>query len=86
MQENYLIFSIIISQYSTYILIISEDVRGLLENSIKFTFRDCIQKVKQFCLVPTQHFMQGWEFAHWFSERIARFLPKNERMSDLLKK
>ena len=21
---------------------------------------------------------QGWEFAHWFSERIARFLPKNE--------
>ena len=22
---------------------------------------------------------QGWEFAHWFSERIARFLPKNER-------
>ena len=29
---------------------------------------------------------QGWEFAHRFSERIARFLPKNERMSDLLKK
>ena len=21
---------------------------------------------------------QGWEFAHLFSERIARFLPKNE--------
>ena len=29
---------------------------------------------------------QGWEFAHWFSEQIARFLRKNERMSDLLKK
>ena len=25
--------------------------------------------------------MQGWEFAHRFSERIARFLQKNERMS-----
>ena len=25
---------------------------------------------------------QGWEFAHRFSERIAHFLPKNERMSD----
>ena len=29
---------------------------------------------------------QGWEFAHRFSERIARFLPKNERMSNWLKK
>ena len=29
---------------------------------------------------------QGWEFAHRFSERIARFLPKNEQMSDFLKK
>ena len=29
---------------------------------------------------------QGWEFAHLISERIARFLSKNERMSDLLKK
>ena len=28
---------------------------------------------------------QGWEFAHWISKRIALFLPKNERMSDLLK-
>ena len=31
-------------------------------------------------------FCQGWEFAHRFSERIARFLPQNERMSDSLKK
>ena len=30
-------------------------------------------------------FLQGCEFAHRFSERIARFLPKNERMSNLLK-
>ena len=30
--------------------------------------------------------IQGWEFAHWFSERIPRFLLKNEQMSDLLKK
>ena len=29
---------------------------------------------------------QGWEFAHMTSEQIALFLPKNERMSDLLKK
>ena len=27
---------------------------------------------------------QGWEFAHLFSERIARFLPNSERMSDSL--
>ena len=30
--------------------------------------------------------MQGWEFAQWFSEQIARFLRKNERMSDAQKK
>ena len=29
-------------------------------------------------------YYQGWEFAHGFSEPIARFLPKNERMSDSL--
>ena len=29
---------------------------------------------------------QGWEFAHWFSQQIACFLPKNEQMSDSLKK
>ena len=29
---------------------------------------------------------QSWEFAHLISERIARFLPKNEQMRDLLKK
>ena len=29
---------------------------------------------------------QGWEFAHRFSGRIARFFEKNERTSDLLKK
>ena len=27
---------------------------------------------------------QGWEFAHRFSERIARFLRKNEQMSNSL--
>ena len=30
--------------------------------------------------------MQGWEFANQFSERNTRFLQKNERMSDSLKK
>ena len=30
--------------------------------------------------------LQGWELAHRFSEQIALFLPKNERMSHLLKK
>ena len=34
----------------------------------------------------TQALTQGWEFAHQFSERIACFLPKIERMSDLLRK
>ena len=29
---------------------------------------------------------QGWEFAHRVSEQIARFWPKNEQMSDSLKK
>ena len=29
---------------------------------------------------------QGWEFAHKFSEGIARFLQKNERMSNSRKK
>ena len=29
-------------------------------------------------------FQQGWEFAHLISERIARFLSKNERMSEFL--
>ena len=28
---------------------------------------------------------QGWEFAHRISERIARFMPKNERMSHSIK-
>ena len=36
----------------------------------------------RYCLVLNQ----GWEFAHRFSERIALFLPKNEQMSDSLKK
>ena len=31
-------------------------------------------------------FIQGGEFAHRFSERIARFLLKNEQMSNSLKK
>ena len=29
---------------------------------------------------------QGWEFIHRFSEKIARFLFKNEQMSDSIKK
>ena len=29
---------------------------------------------------------QGWEFAHLISERIVRFLSKNEQMSDSFKK
>ena len=29
---------------------------------------------------------QDWEFAHQFSERITLFFPKNEQMSNLLKK
>ena len=31
-------------------------------------------------------FTQGWEFAHWFSEKIAYCLRKNEQMSNSLKK
>ena len=37
-------------------------------------------------LSVSQRSVQGWELAHPFSKRIARFLPKNERMSDSLKK
>ena len=29
---------------------------------------------------------QGWKFAHLISQQITRFLSKNERMSDSLKK
>ena len=39
--------------------------------------------------IPTSFritFSQGWEFAYWFSVQISRFLRKNERMSDSLKK
>ena len=35
-------------------------------------------------LKSASHF-QGWEIAHRFSEQIARFLQKNERMSESLK-
>ena len=35
---------------------------------------------------PTSYKQQGWEFAHWFSERIAHFLRKYEWLSDSLKK
>ena len=38
------------------------------------------------CTVHNLTFSQGWEFAHRFSEQIARLLRKNERMSDSLKK
>ena len=31
-------------------------------------------------------YSQGCEFAHLISERIARFLPKNEQMSNSLEK
>ena len=36
--------------------------------------------------VACEDVYQGWEFAHWFSERIACILPKNLQMSNLLKK
>ena len=37
-------------------------------------------------MIALENAGQGWKFAHRFSKRIARFLPKNERMSDSLKK
>ena len=40
--------------------------------------------VRRISAEPDSH--KGWDFAHRFSEQIARFLHKNERMSDLLKK
>ena len=39
---------------------------------------DCTQ------FFPEPGIIQGWEFAHRFSERIARLLQKNEQMSDSL--
>ena len=45
------------------------------------------------CLISNAFFycfkisiLQGWEFAHLFSEQINRFLPKSEQMSASLKK
>ena len=37
-------------------------------------------------MVDSSGLKQGWEFAHLIPERIARFLSKNEQMSDSLKK
>ena len=39
-----------------------------------------------FCVFFLLYSRQGLEFAHQFSERIGRFLRKNEQMSDSLKK
>ena len=56
---------------------------------------NAMQKTKQnFCmaklLILDTHSKisksQGWEFAHRFSERITRFLPKTKWMTDSLKK
>ena len=41
--------------------------------------RDSYKHISQEC-------NQGWKFAPRFSEQIARFLQKNEHMSNLLKK
>ena len=41
---------------------------------------------KCFLGVPKVYFLQGWEFAHRFPEGVTLFLPKNERISDSLKK
>ena len=49
--------------------------------SVFFMDKMCTVRVNK-----TKAQLQGWEFAHRFSERIARFLQKNERMSDSLKK
>ena len=35
---------------------------------------------------PKKSKLQGWEFTHRFSKGIARFLRKNEQISDSLKK
>ena len=41
---------------------------------------------KLYSIIGPDERIQGWEFTHLISEQIARFLPKNERMSDSLKK
>ena len=35
---------------------------------------------------PKMSKLQGWEFAHWFSEGITRFLRKTDQISNFLKK
>ena len=40
----------------------------------------------QWGFISNSHIFQGWEFAHLISKQITRFLSKNERMSDSLKK
>ena len=51
-------------------------------NFLRLRQCDYILKLLRHAVVRSE----GWEFAHLISERIARFLFKNERMSDLLKK
>ena len=48
--------------------------------------KDCHLQHSYLFLHTRMQRKQGWEFTHWFPERIARFLRKNEQMSDLFKK
>ena len=60
-------------------------VRELLNNPAKYNDKSSMNTNLMVASLFTRIY-QGWEFAHLISERIARLLSKNERMSHLLKK
>ena len=61
---------------------------GKTEPRTKYFARVLFSPQKEYiiCIYTVYIIHHGWDFAHLFSERIARFLPKNEQMSDSLKK
>ena len=57
--------------------------KGKISKECRFCFIPVVVELKKkltYFLLLTS--VQGWEFAHRFFERITRFLPKNEQMSD----
>ena len=60
------------------------DLRGVIHFANISAKNEFLREIILTCLSGAQ--MQGWEFAGRFSKRIASFLPKNERMSNSLKK
>ena len=63
-----------------FTLLLQEDIILL-----SFGITKCSKFHKPIESVPKRTPYQGREFTHWFSEQIARFLPKNERFAHVWK-